>query len=222
MARKSEPAGIKIIAKNKRARHEYEIFDTWEAGLVLMGTEVKALRNGRVNLGDSYGEIREGEAWIAKMHIGPYEMGNRENHEPFRRRKMLLTRREIRKIRPKVEEQGLTLVPLQDLFQEGSGEDRDRAGPRQETSRQEGRQGETGCSAADRQGNGPPVAGRFSINMQQIRFHEPGRGCLSAVLMVGFWPWSPPAQAGRGREAGRLCRSDGLFPDRPRPPKVFP
>jgi len=119
MARKSEPAGIKIIAKNRKARHEYEIFDTWEAGLVLMGTEVKALRNGRVNLGDSYGEIREGEAWIVKMHIGPYEMGNRENHEPFRRRKMLLTRREIRKIRPKVEEQGLTLVPLKIYFKKG-------------------------------------------------------------------------------------------------------
>ena len=119
MARKSEPAGIKIIAKNKKARYEYEILDTWEAGLVLMGTEVKALRNGRVNLGDSYGEIRQGEAWICKMHIGPYEMGNRENHEPFRRRKLLLTRREIRKIRPKLEEQGLTLVPLMIYFKKG-------------------------------------------------------------------------------------------------------
>jgi SsrA-binding protein len=119
MARKSEPAGIKIIARNKKARHEYEILDTWEAGLVLMGTEVKALRNGRVNLGDAYGEIRQGEAWIVKMHIGPYEMGNRQNHEPFRRRKLLLTRREIRKIRPKVEEQGLTLVPLQIYFKKG-------------------------------------------------------------------------------------------------------
>ena len=119
MARTSEPAGIKIIAKNRRAFHEYEIFDSWEAGLVLLGTEVKALRNGRVNLGDAYGEIREGEAWIVKMHIGPYEMANRENHEPFRRRKMLLSRREIRKIRPKVEEQGLTLVPLKVYFKKG-------------------------------------------------------------------------------------------------------
>jgi len=119
MARKSEPAGIKIIAKNRKARHEYEILDTWEAGLVLLGTEVKALRNGRVNLGDSYGEIRNGEAWILKMHIGPYEMGNRENHTPFRRRKLLLTRRELRKIRPKVEEQGLTLVPLRIYFKNG-------------------------------------------------------------------------------------------------------
>ena len=119
MARTSESAGIKIIAKNRRAFHEYEIFDSWEAGLVLLGTEVKALRNGRVNLGDAYGEIREGEAWIVKMHIGPYEMANRENHEPFRRRKMLLSRREIRKIRPKVEEQGLTLVPLKVYFKKG-------------------------------------------------------------------------------------------------------
>ncbi|PID79101.1 SsrA-binding protein [bacterium DOLJORAL78_65_58] len=119
MARKGEPAGIKIIAQNKKARHEYEILDSWEAGLVLQGTEVKALRNGRVNLGDAYAEIREGEAWVLKMHIGPYEMGNRENHEPFRRRKLLLNRREIRKIRPKLEEQGLTLVPLKLYFKKG-------------------------------------------------------------------------------------------------------
>lgn len=119
MARKSSPEGIKIIAKNRKAWHEYEILDTWEAGLVLLGTEVKALRNGRVSLGDSYGEIREGEAWLMKMHIGPYEMGNRENHEPFRKRKLLLNRREIRKIRPKLEEQGLTLIPLKIYFKKG-------------------------------------------------------------------------------------------------------
>jgi SsrA-binding protein len=119
MAGKTPPEGIKIIAKNKKAFHEYEILDRWEAGLVLMGTEVKALRNGRVNLGDSYGEIREGEAWISKMHIGPYEQGNRENHEPFRRRKLLLTRREIRKIQPRIEEKGLTLVPLSLYFKRG-------------------------------------------------------------------------------------------------------
>ena len=119
MARKPDPSGIKIIAKNRKAWHEFEILDTWEAGLVLLGTEVKALRNGRASLGDSYGEIRKGEAWLLKMHIGPYEMGNRENHEPFRPRKMLLTKREIRKIRPKLEEQGLTLVPLKIYFKKG-------------------------------------------------------------------------------------------------------
>jgi SsrA-binding protein len=119
MARKSEPAGVKLIARNKKARHEFEILDTWEAGLVLQGTEVKALRAGRVNMGDSFGEIREGEAWLCKMHIGPYEMGNRENHDPFRRRKMLLSRREIRKILPRIEERGLTLVPLSLYFKRG-------------------------------------------------------------------------------------------------------
>jgi len=119
MAAKKDQSGIKIIAKNRRAWHDYEIQDTWEAGLALLGTEVKALREGKVNLGDSYGEIRAGEAWICKMHIGPYEMGNRENHEPFRRRKMLLHRREIRKILPKLEKQGLTLVPLKLYFKAG-------------------------------------------------------------------------------------------------------
>ena len=122
MARRKDndaASGIKMIAKNRRARHEYHILQTWEAGLVLQGTEVKALRAGRVNLGDSYGEIRAGEAWVLKMHIGPYEQGNRANHEPFRRRKLLLNRREIRKIRPRIEEQGLTLVPLRLYFKHG-------------------------------------------------------------------------------------------------------
>ena len=119
MARKSDPSGIKTIAKNKRARHEYEILDTWEAGIVLVGTEVKALRAGRCNLGDAYGEIRRGEVWLVKMHIGPYEQGNRENHEPFRPRKLLLSRREIRKLTPRIEEKGLTLVPLKVYFKRG-------------------------------------------------------------------------------------------------------
>jgi SsrA-binding protein len=119
MARRTEPSGLKIIASNRRARHEYHILDTWEAGIVLQGTEVKALREGRCNLGDAYGEIRDGEAWIVKMHIGPYEQGNRMNHEPFRRRKLLLSRREIRKIRPRIEERGQTLVPLRIYFRKG-------------------------------------------------------------------------------------------------------
>lgn len=119
MARKVDNEGIKIVASNRRARHEYEILETWEAGLVLQGTEVKALREGHVNLGDAYGEIRDGEGWVVKMHIGPYEQGNRENHEPFRPRKLLLHRREIRKMLPKLEEKGLTLVPLRLYFREG-------------------------------------------------------------------------------------------------------
>ena len=112
-------AGIKIIAKNRKAFHEYEILDKWEAGIALQGTEVKSLRAGKCNLGDSYAELRDGEAWLVKMHIGPYDQGNRMNHDPFRRRKLLLTRREIRKIRPRLEEKGLTLVPLKIYFTHG-------------------------------------------------------------------------------------------------------
>jgi SsrA-binding protein len=119
MARKHDEDGIKIIARNRRAFHEYEILDTWEAGIVLVGTEVKALRDGRVNLGDAYAELKDGEGWLLKLHIGPYDMGNRENHEPFRRRKLLLNRREIRKLVPRVEEGGKTLVPLKIYWKHG-------------------------------------------------------------------------------------------------------
>jgi len=111
--------GIKIVATNRKARHDYHILQSWEAGLVLLGTEVKALRAGRASLGDAFGEIRDGEAWLCKMHIGPYEQASRENHEPFRRRKLLLNRREIRKIRPRIEERGQTLIPLKVYFKEG-------------------------------------------------------------------------------------------------------
>ena len=119
MARRGDDSGIKIVTKNRKAWHDYHILQSWEAGLVLMGTEVKALRAGRANLGDAFGEIRDGEAWLCKMHIGPYEQAHRENHEPFRRRKMLLSRREIRKIRPRVEERGQTLIPLRVYFKRG-------------------------------------------------------------------------------------------------------
>lgn len=119
MSRQEAQPGVKMVASNRRARHEFEILETVEAGLVLVGTEVKALREGRCNLGDSYAEIREGEAWLVKAHIGPYEQGNRENHEPFRRRKLLLNRREIRKLQPKLDERGLTLVPLRLYFKRG-------------------------------------------------------------------------------------------------------
>lgn len=112
-------AGVKTIATNRKARHEFEILERWEAGLVLQGTEVKALRVGKANLGDAFAEIREGEAWLVKLHIGPYDQGNIMNHEPFRRRKLLLTRRELRKIRPRLEERGLTLVPLRLYFKRG-------------------------------------------------------------------------------------------------------
>jgi len=119
MSRRRDDEGIKIIVTNRKARHDYHITETWEAGLVLVGTEVKALRAGKASLGDAFGDIRHGEVWLCKMHIGPYEQGNRENHEPFRRRKLLLSRREIRKIRPRIEERGLALVPLRVYFRNG-------------------------------------------------------------------------------------------------------
>ncbi len=119
MAKKKDDSGRKYIAKNRRARHEYHILDTWEAGLSLLGTEVKALRAGRVNLGDAFGDIRNGEVWLVKMHIGPYEQANRENHEPFRPRRLLLNRREIRKLIPRVEEKGLAIIPLSLYFKNG-------------------------------------------------------------------------------------------------------
>ncbi len=101
-----------MLATNRRARHDYEILDTFEAGLVLVGTEVKSIRDGKVQLKDSYVEIRDGEAWLVGAHVGPYSHGNRQNHDPERPRKLLLHRREIDKIFGRTTLQGLTCVPL--------------------------------------------------------------------------------------------------------------
>lgn len=107
------------IAKNRAARHEYEILDTFEAGLVLTGTEVKSLREGRANITDAYGTVRNGELWLLNAHISPYGSGGYVNHEPTRTRKLLLHQREIRRLIGAVERQGLTLVPLELYFQRG-------------------------------------------------------------------------------------------------------
>jgi SsrA-binding protein len=109
-----DPAA-EVVARNKRARHDYHILETWEAGLVLTGTEVKSLRNGKANLVDAYGIVQGGEVMLLNLHIAPYEQGNQFNHDPTRTRKLLLNRREIRKLIGAVERQGLTLVPL-DLY----------------------------------------------------------------------------------------------------------
>jgi SsrA-binding protein len=110
---------IQSIARNKRARFDYEILDTFEAGLVLKGTEVKSLRDGRANISDAYGIIKEGEAFLLNLHISPYERGGYSNHEPERTRKLLLHRKEIRRLIGAVERQGLTLVPLELYFKNG-------------------------------------------------------------------------------------------------------
>jgi SsrA-binding protein len=108
-----------LVARNKRARHDYHILETWEAGLVLSGTEVKSLRNGKANLAESYGIVRDGEVFLLNLHIAPYEQGNQFNHDPTRTRKLLLHRREIRRLIGGVERQGLTLVPLDLYFKRG-------------------------------------------------------------------------------------------------------
>lgn len=112
-------AGIKIVAENRKARAEFAIEETFEAGLALVGTEVKSLRTGQANLKESYGEIRDGEAWLIGCHISPYEMGNLNNHEPTRRRKLLLHKSEIRRLQGKTQERGFTLVPLKMYFSKG-------------------------------------------------------------------------------------------------------
>ncbi len=110
---------IKIVCQNKRARFEYEISETYEAGMVLQGTEVKSLRDGRANLSDGYAEVRDGEIVLVGAHISPYSYGNRENHEPIRPRKLLMNKREIRKLYGKTQERGFTLIPLKIYFKHG-------------------------------------------------------------------------------------------------------
>ena len=112
MAGKKKPLGENMLARNRQARHEYEILETFEAGIELLGTEVKSLRGGRSNLREGYVRIENGEAWLLQAHISPYEQGNRSNHEPERRRRLLMHRREIEYLDGKVRLQGLTLVPL--------------------------------------------------------------------------------------------------------------
>jgi SsrA-binding protein len=111
--------GRKLIAQNKKARHDYHIDDTFEAGLVLTGTEVKSLRAGRASLLDAYADITEGEAWLHNAHIPEYSQGTWTNHAPRRKRKLLLHRAEIDKMARRVNERGLTIVPLALYFKDG-------------------------------------------------------------------------------------------------------
>lgn len=111
--------GRKLIAQNKKARHDYHIDETYEAGIALVGTEVKSLRAGRASLVDSYGRIKDGEVWLENAHIPEYDQGSWTNHEPRRPRKLLLHRGEIAKLIGKTKESGLTLVPLSLYFKDG-------------------------------------------------------------------------------------------------------
>ena len=115
----AEGEGTKLIAQNRKARHDYLIEDTYEAGLMLVGTEVKSCRDGKMTLSDAYATVRDGEAWLLQAHIAPYAHGNRENHDPLRPRKLLLHRNEITKLHAAVSQDGRTLVPLRVYFKHG-------------------------------------------------------------------------------------------------------
>ena len=115
----ARPKGEKLIADNRRARHDYHLLDRYEAGLVLTGTEVKSLREGKATLQQAYAEVRDGEAWLLGLHVPEYGQGNRSNHEPDRYRKLLLHRHEIEKVDSQVREKGMTLVPTRLYFKDG-------------------------------------------------------------------------------------------------------
>jgi SsrA-binding protein len=106
-----------VVISNRKARHDYHILETIEAGIALRGTEVKSLRQGNANLQDSYAQVKDGEVWLHNMHISPYEQGSVYNHDPKRTRKLLLHKSQIRKLQGKVREKGLTLIPLSVYFE---------------------------------------------------------------------------------------------------------
>jgi SsrA-binding protein len=110
---------IKIIASNRKARHEYRFHDTYEAGLVLVGSEIKSIRAGQVSLQEGFVVFQEGEAWLVNVHIAPYNPASRQNHEPKRKRKLLLHRREIDRLRSRVQEKGYTVVPSKLYLKDG-------------------------------------------------------------------------------------------------------
>jgi len=117
--REEADANHKLVASNRKARHDYEVLETIEAGIALVGTEVKSLRDGHANLKDSYVELRDGEMLLIGVHISPYAAGNRFNHDPERQRKLLLHKREILRFGFKAREKSLTMVPLEMYFKDG-------------------------------------------------------------------------------------------------------
>src|SRR5215204_265819 len=108
----SDNDGRKLVVSNRKARHEYHVLQTHEAGMVLQGKEVKSLRNGKANRQDAFARLSSGELWLYNLHISRYEAGNRHNHDPLRPRKLLLHRREMQRLVGEAEQEGLTLVPL--------------------------------------------------------------------------------------------------------------
>jgi SsrA-binding protein len=115
----AESSGRRVVATNRKARHEYEVLETLEAGIVLRGPEVKSVRDGKIGFQDAFARVDGGEVWLYSLHINPYEQANRYNQDPLRTRKLLLHGHEIRRLVGKVEEKGLTLIPLEIYFVRG-------------------------------------------------------------------------------------------------------
>jgi SsrA-binding protein len=114
------PKGTKLVAQNRKARHDYEVLETWECGIMLVGSEVKSLRDGKVQLRDSYGRVEDGEVWLHSMHVAPYAFATGFGaHDPERKRKLLLNRSEIDELRARTQQEPLTLVPLSVYFKDG-------------------------------------------------------------------------------------------------------
>ena len=111
--------GIKIIATNRKARHQYQFHDTYEAGLVLKGSEIKSIRASQVSLQEGFVVVEDGEAWLVNVHIAPYDPASRQNHEPRRKRKLLLHRREIERLQSRAQEKGFTIVPTRLYLKDG-------------------------------------------------------------------------------------------------------
>jgi len=118
-AKKGEREGVKIVAQNRAASYNYELLDKLEAGLVLVGTEVKSLREGKGSLREAYAEVRAGEPWLVNCHIPEYQPGGPRNHDPLRKRKLLLNRREIDRLGVQIQQKGMTIVPTKIYFREG-------------------------------------------------------------------------------------------------------
>jgi SsrA-binding protein len=117
--RKKQFEGVKIVAQNRAASYNYDLLDKLEAGLALVGTEVKSLREGKASLREGYAEVRDGEAWLVNCHIPEYQPGGPRNHDPLRRRKLLLNWRELDKLASQIQQKGMTLVPTKIYFRDG-------------------------------------------------------------------------------------------------------
>ena len=133
--KKQQYEGVKIVAQNRTASYNYTLGDKFEAGFVLVGTEVKTLREGKAALRDAFAEIRGSEAWLVNSHIPEYLPGGSRNHDPLRKRKLLLNRREIEKLQVQIQQKGMTIVPLKFYFPRRDGQVRTRGRQRQEVPR---------------------------------------------------------------------------------------